>query len=546
MTDPVLPVVYGAALIMCLVLNGVVLISFQHPDDKNQAYAPKVVVLAGLLLAEATVAALSLDVANGAGSPACTQGPDDGLCGGIDMLFLWELLHMAGFAFVLVVVPFTMFYYEADDGGDRPGRDRRRTTGDMACEAVRYTSGVVIVAALLLFISERYLNHIELPLTEVTVSYDSFETFTMPGGTIMDGLADVTTEEGSAAQRILVDPSRTDPYAHMELTLTPILFITAVLSFVGWILFAVFAGVGLAGLPLDSIAAYVYRPRHMDALEFAEAQLSIRSRTADLVDVGDVLRLEREGRQLDQKKRGWLAKRRDDARDQATLNKFKMAVYVLQNDVQDLKWSHEKQHEYNPLVPLGKLVVGCVSAVLSLLWVLQTALYVLPDPPLASVLDRPLRAADDVFPFAGIVVVMVMALYLLACTVHGNFKVGLRFLWFSVHPMEWNKTYVSSFLFNVLLVLLCSAPVVQFCSLAFGEYTRHSNVQQIFGTQFRHLRFFRYAWDTNAFVICLLVFFGLSLIYFSVRPREDPFTAKKLKKKLAARAGNGGEEGTQA
>jgi len=549
MTNPILPVVYVAALLMCLVLNGIVLISFQHPDDRNQAYAPKVVVLAGLLLAEATVAALSLDVANGEGSPACTEGYlNDDLCGGIDMLSLWSVLHLAAIAFVLVVIPFTMFYYEADDGKDMPGKYRRRTNGDMVCEATRYTFGVVIIAALVLFISERYLNRIELPLTEVTVPYDidSFETFTMPGGTLLDGLADITAAEVSAANRIRLNPSNTDNRAHMELTLTPILFVTAVMSFFGWILFAVFAGVGLASLPIDNIAAYVYRPRHMDALEFAEAQLSVRSRTADLVEIGDVLRIEREGRKLDQKKRGWLAKRRDDAKDQTTLNKFKMAVYVLQNDVTDLKYSHEKQHEYNPLVPIGKLVVGVVSAVFSLLWVLQTALYVLPNPPLASVLDGALRAADDAFPFAGIFIVMAMALYLLACTVNGNFKVGLRFLWFSIHPMEWNKTYVSSFLFNVMLILLCSAPVVQFCSLAFAEYTRHSNIQQIFGTQFRYLQFFRYAWDTNAFVICLLSFFGLALIYFSMRPREDPFTGKKLKNRLVARAGLRGEEGIEA
>ena len=68
----------------------------------------------------------------------------------------------------------------------------------------------------------------------------------------------------------------------------------AMLGFVGWFLFVIFAGIGLASLPVDLICAYVYRPRHMDAREFAEAQVGVRGRVNELIEIGEMLRGERE------------------------------------------------------------------------------------------------------------------------------------------------------------------------------------------------------------------------------------------------------------
>jgi LMBR1-like membrane protein len=52
------------AFLILLVVGVYVLVYYQHPDDHNDAYFPKLVVILGFVVAGATVLLLPLDVAN--------------------------------------------------------------------------------------------------------------------------------------------------------------------------------------------------------------------------------------------------------------------------------------------------------------------------------------------------------------------------------------------------------------------------------------------------------------------------------------------------
>ena len=49
------------------VISFYLLVYYQHPDDKNDAYFPKAVVIFGFVVAGATTLLLPLDVANNEG-----------------------------------------------------------------------------------------------------------------------------------------------------------------------------------------------------------------------------------------------------------------------------------------------------------------------------------------------------------------------------------------------------------------------------------------------------------------------------------------------
>ena len=70
-----------------------------------------------------------------------------------------------------------------------------------------------------------------------------------------------------------------------------------------------------------------------------------------------------------------------------------------------------------------------------------------------------------------------------AVTINGTCKVGLNLLVFTIHPMKLGATLMSSFLFNVALVLLASTAVIQFCSQAFSLYAYQTAIYEIFGNQ---------------------------------------------------------------
>ncbi len=83
------------------------LVYFQSEEDKNSAYAPKVAVVFGLFLIFTMILMLPLDVANRA------------VDGGLPMQQLWEAMYLTASIMAFGVVPFMMFYYEAEDPESR-------------------------------------------------------------------------------------------------------------------------------------------------------------------------------------------------------------------------------------------------------------------------------------------------------------------------------------------------------------------------------------------------------------------------------------------
>lgn len=99
-----------AVIILCA--NVYVLISYQHPEDRNQAWFPKLIVVFGLSLACWTLLMLPMDVANRA---ACPVGTALTTCNPtFPMATLWYIAYITNIVLVFAIIPFAYFYYEAD------------------------------------------------------------------------------------------------------------------------------------------------------------------------------------------------------------------------------------------------------------------------------------------------------------------------------------------------------------------------------------------------------------------------------------------------
>ena len=103
------------AIVVCVIVfifNIYLLINYQHPDDANQAYFPKFVVVFGLSIAAISILMLPADVAN---RQACRRAIYNGACHlTLPMKDLWLAVYIVDAVLVFLVIPFAMFYYEGD------------------------------------------------------------------------------------------------------------------------------------------------------------------------------------------------------------------------------------------------------------------------------------------------------------------------------------------------------------------------------------------------------------------------------------------------
>lgn len=474
------------------------------------------------------------------------------------MDILWNAVFWMIPVWVFLFIPFTTFYYEADDGmlmagtAYAPNPIKRSKVGQACCYQL-FVLFFVVVAFLVTYL---LLSDTTIPVEEYEggpigsiAKDDSSNTLNGNGGffyhtaPVAQGNATFDFSALPVANRhdrnynAAVGPSVTED---LVLQVDVSTFYAGFMAWLGWFLFAIFGGIGLAALPLDLILSFVNRPRHMDAVEFAEAQMSLRERVNELVDIGELIKIEREEKAntgMTSTMGTWSLNSdvRKAARDERqAVTGFKQAVYLLEQDVEDFQAMSANYENYNPLIPYIQLLLGICSVVISLFWFLHIIVYVYPDPPLAPFLNNFFMWFDGWFPLFGTLSVAIFVTYLLFCATKGAFKFGLRFMFFQIHPMKVGKTYMSSFMFNIGLVLLCALPAVQFAQEAFADYAAFSEIRQIFGVQVHNLKFFHFFFDKLVFIYAFMGFTILTSIYLACRPRDQAANGQALRDRLRA------------
>ena len=459
------------------------------------------------------------------------------------MTAMWHAIFWMIPIWVFVLIPYATFYYESDDGmlmagtAYAPNPVKRSRIGQAMC----YQVFVLIIVGLIFMVTYLLLSDSEIPvqtyvMTSIPISsMIPGETYSIPdtGNFSINQLTDMNTNDVAYYSAVTDSGEETK-----VLQVSASTFFAGLMAWLGWWLFALFGGIGMAALPLDLILAFVNRPKHMDAVEFAEAQMGLRERVNELVDIGELIKIER-----DQKATagivtsGWSfdSESRKAARDerQALLG-FKQAVFLLEKDVEDFQAMSVNYENYNPLIPFFSLLAGICAAIMSIFWVLHIFVFIVPDPPLAPFLNNYFKWFDEWFPLFGVLSVALFVVYLLFCAVKGCFKFGIRFMFFHIHPMKVGKTYMSSFMFNIALVLLCALPVVQFAQEAFSDYAANSQIRIIFGVQVQNLTFFSKFFVKNVFIYIFLSIFVLTGIYLACRPRDQAANPEALRDRLRA------------
>lgn len=164
---------------------------------------------------------------------------------------------------------------------------------------------------------------------------------------------------------------------------------------------------------------------------------------------------------------------------------------------------------------------GVLGVLISFFWILHIAIYILPQvfnhAPLTPLLNAFFEAVSKA-PIFGPLFYGLFAFYLLLCVVKGNIKLGFRFVFFTLYPLELHDTMMNALLFNTGLILTGSLAVVQLCTIAFSEYARFTAINGLFYVQIANLRGIRYIFNIYSFAILVVAI--LTLVYLLLIPYD--------------------------
>jgi LMBR1 domain-containing protein 1 len=506
-------VIVGIVVLVVLLFIGnvYILVSWQSAEDKHESYMSKVIVVVGLQIAEMAIMLIPIDVANNEGDIDCdaaSASVHD--CGGVNMMQFWWTVFCFIAILLIIFIPAVTFYYEADDGMLLTGT----VTSSKFWAAVKWEIFIIICTLIVLLSAYFTAANVGIHVKQYTVDFNDLTQYNIAARPGSSPYSFVPLSVLPADLAI----SPTEHNKQIEFSVDFVAYMVALVGWIGWWVFSIACGVGLAALPFDFLLNYIHRPRQLPPATLAELELELQRRTSELLDQSIEFRRERgHFRESGASNR---EKRKHYMEDRVAMNKTVQMYFLLERDVELYNGCKNVRVGNNPLVPYVQLMVGLLTLVISILWECHIAAYVLVYPPKTNLLNELFEWFDIWFPMFGALCYALFCLYLLFCTLKGFFKVGLRMFCVKIHPMKVGATPVNAFLYNIAMILLCTIPVVHLCAISFSGYARYSEIYYIIGWQITYLHFFSHFHTSHVFIWILFLTCPLTGLYLIWKPKE--------------------------
>eukprot|EP00924_Labyrinthula_sp_SR-Ha-C_P008662 snap_masked-scaffold_37-processed-gene-2.35-mRNA-1 protein AED:0.43 eAED:0.43 QI:0/0/0/0.5/1/1/2/0/509 len=406
------------------------LIYYQHPDDKFNSIFPKFVFISGFTLGVLTLLIVPFDLASNS----------------INIELTWEIFYFLILIYIFILIPFSIFFYEYDDLDLNTFLLKTKSNPSLVstccgisslCKRIFSSCSLLLVLDLvfliLLLIAFFTLNFVNLDVETFDVDLTDFtplSNYDPSNPVIIDTSAVISS---SQTQSI-----------NVELSFG--LFLISFVTFLGWILFSIYFGIGVVNLPLSLYKEFTHRPSFLSRSTYllAKKDLYVKLQTfikrlESLVGV----------KKTDEKsKKKW-----------KEIKELKETIYEIERDIEDLDMCYGNWKTYNPLVPYFKLVLSFFFLVLEILFLLQIVLYGIFD--IADIFG-PIFNFSESNIIVNMIFWMVFVIFLVLCVLNGVEKLGMRFMFVNIHPLKMGKTLMSSLLFNLSVFLLSVPPTIHF------------------------------------------------------------------------------------
>ena len=538
--DPFIVVGIAIMAFLALLANTYLIINLLNPKDKNNSYFSRFIILFSFELSWLSVLFLPVDSANNAGDPDCDEWAVSGAvyCGGVDTYMVWKSLFMAICFIYVFIIPLVtaISNFVPQTELVRPAVDllsdvKYEKPPNVCFEATKTLLLNIILGILLsggcvaLYF---YYAATNIPVSEHVISLNDMELINVSSYNIPYPLIHLH----NITIRDIDNHSIEDNHIIYDVDFP--IYVMGFMGWLGWWIFSIFVGVGIAALPFDLICAYIYRPIVLPPAEIAEKEIALKKNLLELQDIAKMLKQER--KEFTTVANSTKLKQQRALSDRLEMNRLTQCVYFIEQEAEELRGYKEIHHNYNPILPYVHLAVGLLITLVSAAWICQLVLYIIVYPSVTDFLNTYFIWFDSWFPMFGVISYAIFAMYLLACVVKGCFKMCLYIPFVKLRPVSFGGTYLDSLLFNTSVILFCTIPLVHLCTEAFNIYTLYSDVYFIFQVEVYYLTFYSIFLQYNVFP-CIIVFTAIvSTLHLIRTPRAKPPSFKELKQNLQRRS----------
>lgn len=468
--------------LLCLFADLRFIYFYMHTDDYryNQGIFAQLIALIGVQIVWLLCCLLPTDVYN-------TQYD-----GGLGMLHFWQLVYLFVCVYLTLILPFSVFFYEADS-------DTRITKTPPWRKALISTAYVAVgswsVISLLYLIS----HTVKIPVTRLDcVSWSSDES-----GVCSTWEKVQTVEKGNLAF---------------------LTFLIALPGFFGWLLLIFQGGVGLASLPLALLQTFISRPRPITLQQYERLKKILGERATVLRKVGETLKKKEEAIRLS----SGLSRAGQRIKFRQRMSKYKQVVVLLENEYDLLEVAYHKRG-MNPIKAYATLMAGMFAMLLTIAWLVQVMMCILvpqmthKKPPFWLMSSALKKLNQTKVLAADLMLYALLCGYFVLSSLHGNIRISLRIQsCLPMQPLRRADTHMNALLFHIALCILSTTAVIQLSHEAFASYAVDTDAETIFTLQRFYVKLFSNFYEGNVFIwmtfcVCILAF-----IWLSIFPQERP------------------------
>ncbi|SOV12321.1 conserved Plasmodium membrane protein, unknown function [Plasmodium gaboni] len=301
-------------------------------------------------------------------------------------------------------------------------------------------------------------------------------------------------------------------------------YIIIIISFIGFLFFIFYGGIGLISLPLNLINSYIYRKKKIKKDDLKKQLDIINRKSKMLLNITETL--QKEKNQL--LKMNYFRSFFKYIKYNREKNFLNYTVHNLEKEYDILLDSYTNNN--NILFPYLSLFLGIIFLIISTIIIMHLLVYIIIDVlKYNDDIINSLTFLDSLLVYlvqirlsvlSTIIYTFIMS-YLLVCSLSGFIQFCSKLSLGFIFVLEKRGTYLNSLLLNICLFFFISLGISFFSIKIFYTYSSFTYATFLFDLTLKKIRFIGPLYSNNTFLYIFLLINFITLVLFLLHKKCD-------------------------